>query len=276
MDQKCSYYDIKMAYRNKKYGEFLSMANYYINNVDKNTNIIFMRAKVYRKLEMIDEAIQDLNYILSCEKNNKYALIELYFVLYQNKRYEEAYKLIEDIYNTRCMKAHSTYITELVIRKNLGMSLKRSNLYEDNYTTRQLFNYDEDLAIKHISNHNIDDPTDEKTSQFNKNVDIVELIKAVKDNLKTSKRCLDNEVLDKYYFSISNIGFNGDNVCNTIKVIVEPNTTNIFALYPVLDNENDLSILDCDYSKIFKEEKQEKVKTLSQIDKFNKRFEGIN
>ena len=89
-------------------------------------------------------------------------------------------------------------------------------------------------------------------------------------NLKNSKKANIEEMLEVHYFAVSNIGIYND-VCNFVKVVVIPNTTNIISVYPV-DNIFDSSFnnLEYDRSKLFKEEN--KVKKLSRIDKFNQKY----
>ena len=58
--------------------------------------------------------------------------------------------------------------------------------------------------------------------------------------------------------------------CNYLRVVVVPNTNDIITIYPTTTAPKDyITNINIDYSKLFKEE--EKVKKLSQIDKFNKK-----
>ena len=78
--------------------------------------------------------------------------------------------------------------------------------------------------------------------------------------------------LDIYYFGLSGIGFdrNGD-VSNYIKVVVIPGTNNIITAYPVSSVDCEVVNIDYDRNKMFSKT-SDKQKTLSQIEKFNKRY----
>ena len=78
-------------------------------------------------------------------------------------------------------------------------------------------------------------------------------------------------MLEIYYFGVSNIGYINNINCNFIKVVVIPNTNNIISMYPTNEVDyNYISNLNIDYDKLF--ERNNKVKTISRIDKFNKRY----
>ena len=78
-------------------------------------------------------------------------------------------------------------------------------------------------------------------------------------------------MLEIYYFGVSNVGYINNTNCNFIKVIVIPNTNNIISMYPTNEADyNYISNINIDYDKLF--ERNNKVKIISRIDKFNKKY----
>ena len=266
---------IKNLYFNGEYKRFIKESSEYLEKDKDNVKMRFMRAKVYKKLEMFNEAIADLKYILSVDNKNNHALSELYFVLYQTKEYEEAMNLLPVVYSLRSIRPESLYTTELVMRKALNLPIDMKKGFHGDYVTDQLVSYDKNRAIEHVKAHlysNLNINSD--ISYFSQNIDIEALFEIVSKSLKTAKRVNTEEVLERYYFTISNIGIYNKESCNYIKVVVEPNTNNIITMYPIVAVDyNYLSMLDCDdYKIIFKVCEKEKVKTLSRIDKFNMKY----
>lgn len=273
------YVYIKNLFSKEKYTEVLKYADKFIQSEhiksDKIKKVKFMKAKSLRYLHRYDESIE----ILKTEVSNKdsYYTLELFFLYYYLNRYEDAKKLLNDIYNddTKTISNYAVSIMDLVIEKELTNKKRNFNPKTD-YLKYQIANYDEKLALEHILLHTKEQLyTDKQYSCFNENIDIKYLFNCIKNNIKNSKKTNTNDVLDIYYFTVPNIGYYNDCLCNLIKVIVAPGTNNIINLYPAIDpNIKEISILECDYNKLFPK-KEEKVKTLSRIDKFNAKYKRV-
>ena len=71
-------YKIKELFANKKYYMVIKEATKYIDEYYPYPKVVFMRAKSYKELELFNEAISDLKYLIEKE-NNTYAILELYY-----------------------------------------------------------------------------------------------------------------------------------------------------------------------------------------------------
>lgn len=271
--KKTPYFLTKQSFKEKKYGEFIVKATKYLERVPQDVEMRFMRAKSYRKLNRFDEAIEDLKYILDKGINN-HALTELYYIYYYRNMYKDAIELLPLMYKTKCINSYSISISEMVMKKQLGYNINLKEGYKCDYIKSQIYEYNQDLALQHLSKHI--NPSDNEISIFNDNININVLFDAVRKNIKNSQKVNKEEILEVHYFAVPNVGtYNGIN-CNFIKVVVVPQTNNIITMYPVESTDVEyLTNLDCNYDMLFKKDNKSKVKSMSQIDKFNRRFNRV-
>lgn len=265
----------------KKYKEVVDKVDKYINMGFTNRrsiyNMKFLRAKSLRYLGRFDEAIKELKELINEPMDKAFSKLELFFIYYYLHRYEDALKLLPDLYETngKYLSNQSLSIAELVIRKNLGLPASFRKGSKSDYIKSQIVNYNEQIALEHINEHINENISYEELhhehSLFNKNVNINYLFECVKNNLKNSVIINDNNLLSAYCFAVPGIGYDSNSICNYMKVAVVPNTTNIVAMYPFAYVEtDDVNMLDCDLDKLFNRSKEEK--STSRIDRFNNRF----
>lgn len=249
-------------------------------------NVRFMRAQSYRNLKMFEESINDLKYNLGIKDNNSintiinqmkenpkleindYSLSELYFIYYHLNMYREAMELLPLVYETKCIRPMSVHFTELVMRTQLGLNVKSKN-YDNMYVYDQIINYNSEEAIKQIKEYK---NQNDKRSKFKNDIDLNYLFNLITNNINNDKKVNITDILEIHYFSIANVGYFDNMPCSFIKVVVIPNTNNIINMYPT--NEIDYSSvcnIEYEIDKLFPK-KEEKVKTLSRIDKFNKKY----
>ena len=270
--QKVMFLKAKKLYMNKKYSAFDKVATKYLEKYPNDVIVRFMRAKSYRALKYFDEAISDLKYNLNIDDSN-YSLTELFFLYYHLNRYEEALEIITDVYKRKCINCHSLLITEIIMKKQLGKKLNIKIGLDSNYITRQVYDYNMDMALEHIKNHHIEN--NENICFFDKNIDLDYLFNLVKYNIKNENKVNTEEILEIHYIGISNVGYIKNDICNYIKVVVIPNTTDILNMYPTNNIDCDYVYnIECDYDKLFSK-KEEKVKKMTQIDKFNKKYKRV-
>ena len=261
----------------KKYKEVVKKVNKYIDlgftNIRTLYNMKFLRAKSLRYLGKFEEAICELKELSKEPTDKSFSKVELFFIYYHLDRYEEALELLPDLYatNGKYFSNQSLSITELVIRKNLGLPASFRKGTKSDYIKSQIVNYNEQIALEHINEHTAYKESHQEHSIFNKNVNINYLFECAKNNLKNGKIVNDNNLLSVYCFAVPSIGYDSNSICNYIKVVVVPNTNNIVAMYPFAYVESDdINMLACDLDKLFNRSKEEK--STSQIDKFNNRF----
>lgn len=269
---------IFQLYENKKYKDVVNKVNKYINIGFENKiniyNMKFLKAKSLKYLKRFDEAIIELKELSKDPLDKANSKVELYFIYYHLGRYEEALNLLPDLYeaNEIYLSNQSLSISELVIRKNLGLPASFREGTKSDYIKSQIVNYNEQIAIKHINEHTGYKESHQIHSLFNKNININYLFESVKRNLKNSIAVNDdNNLLSVHYFAVSGVGYDSNSICNYIKVVVVPGTTNIVTIYPFayVDIDN-IGVLDCDIDKLFNRHNEEK--SSSRIDKFNSRF----
>lgn len=254
---------IKELYINKKYDAVIKEATSYLNVSANEMNVRFMRAKAYRHKGMFNESIEDLKYNLKLNEN-AHSIVELYFIYYFLNMYNEALELLPKLYENNYIKASSLAISEAVMKKKLGIPFKTRS----NYVINQINNYNKENTINHVVENHQNEV--EGKSQFHSNIDIDYLFEVLVENLKNSKKANIEEMLEVHFFAVSNIGLY-NNVCNFVKVVLIPNTTNIISIYPV-DTVYDSKFINLEYdrSKLFKEDN--KVKNLSRVDKFKQKY----
>lgn len=271
------YIKLRNLYVNKKYSSLLKKSTEYLNYYPEDINIRFMKAKALRYLEKFDEAIEELKINLSIDRKDRHSIVELYYVYYYLNMYNEALELLPQLYENEYMNKQSLAFSEMIMKKSLGIDMKVKEERKKQYLYGQIFDYDKNRALEHIKQHADDNEKQRKeTSEFNSNINIDYLFECVKENLKLSKKANSEEILEVYYFGISNIGYSSNNnISNYLKVVVIPNTNNIISMYPInsIDTTN-ISPLTFDSEKLFIK-KEEKVKRISQIDKFNNRFKRV-
>lgn len=273
---KKMYKNAKELFISKKFDSFVKEAKKYLEVVPDDIAMRFMRAKSLRYLKRFDEAIEELKYILNIECN-LYALTKLYYTYYHLNMYSEAIELLPKVYETRCIKTHSVCISELIMKKQLGIPMKIRPELKCDYLLSQVDNYSDSNALEHISEHLTENESG--NSIFNKDINLEYLFELIKSNIKNENKANVDEILEIHYFGISNIGYSDGNACSFIRVVVIPNTNNIITMYPINDfNCNSfvehITPIDCDYNKLFNRPKVD-IKRESRVDRFNRRMKKV-
>ena len=244
-----------------------------VKNYNYKCNFRYIRAMSLRYLERFDESIAELEDLCKLVKNNPFYTTELFFTYYYLGKYTEAFQMLPELYliEGKKLSNHSIFIMELVIRKNLGLSTNYKSDTKCDYLKKQITNYDEKLALQHITSHTHDEDSHHIHSIFNESIDIEYLMQCVKINLQNSKKVNANDVLESHYFAVPRIGYDENNICNYLKVVVCPDTHDIITMYPYAYATGDnIPIIECDIDKLFKRKNKENI--ISRIDKFNRKF----
>lgn len=144
-------------YKEKSYNTFLKLSTIYLKKYPNDSDIRFKRAMIYRNLKEFNNCINDYKYILSLGPNKnsyyKQALSKLYFTYYYLNMYEEALKLLPELYEKRAYDLYSISTTELVMKQQLGIYIRLKKDVKCIYVRSQIFNYSSDLALNHIKEH---------------------------------------------------------------------------------------------------------------------------
>lgn len=267
------YCEILELFSNKKYKEVIKYSEKYLKLVKNNKHTIDvknLKARSLRNLGYFEDALKELEELFNTSYNKHTNLSLFYLYIYLNK-FEDALKLIPCLYQDNLIKHHSILITELYIKKALGMPTEYRKGSKSDYLKEQIICYNSYKFLNHLKTHVLSENNkdDHIHSKYNENTDLNYLLGCVKNGLKTSQKANVEDIFQVYYFYIPNIGVYQNEPCNYIKVLTIPNTTNIITMYPERHVEHEYNMLNFDYNKLYKKEKQ---KSLSRIDKFNNKY----
>lgn len=186
------------------------------------------------------------------------------FTKFKLNRYSDFLKLYEAYISYEGLSNVAKKNIVYLKRMKLLLDIKNNITIEDReytYSEKQIINYDRDLAVDHVIDHHVINPT---YNYFKPDVDISKLFEEILP-LLDKKYLHYNGVFDNYIIRYNDIGYDDDGVINEMIVITIPETTNIITMYPSrgLDNFD-----------VEEEDKNVKKhsKRLSQIDKFNKKY----
>ena len=159
-------------------------------------------------------------------------------------------------------------------RNKLGLITDTIDENQASYRYMQTVDYKEERFKEHIKKHQVEYNNDEEinSSLFNEDFPIDKIITEIKKYIPSNKKLYLGLFADEYFFKYNNCGHVMSKSTNYFKVSVFHNTTNFITMCPTLNGEN-LPNIDLNYMII--EDSNTKVKRLSQIDKFNRRFNRI-
>lgn len=251
----------------KKYPDDYSAYTYYCSNLI-----------TLGELELAEKVLNyvEKEYVKKNSFNKKYRIekfeYNLFFVriklLSYQEKYEELYKL--------CVKNISR-----VVDKSLNSvwfySKKRTGRLNDekrdvnSYLFKQIVRYEESDFYKHIEKHlssyneNVDVPN---STVFEENFPLKEVVEEIKKYIPSDKRLFLGFYDDIYYFKYDECGRENKKLVNYFKVVCLHNSQDFITMCPMNCDEN-LPYIDLNYMK---KEEPSKVKRLSQIDRFNQRY----
>lgn len=225
------------------------------------------------KLELMkgnrEKAQEDFEKILTFkDKISIYALEQLVYLEIKNKNYNQAYSLFQKILE---LKEFEEYIykdkeivkIEFYLKSKLGL-LTEKEKKSKRYFQKQVLNYDEEEAIKHIKlhTHKIDNKI--KHTEYIEEINIDNLFNEVKSKIQDEEPKL-SVLTDKYIIDCDDtVGIINRVGTNKVEVCTLSNTKDIITMYPVLDTmHHDNYEIDMENVK---------VKRISQIEKFNLKY----
>ncbi len=270
-----------------------------LNVYEKNKKILDEDFKMYldAKIDLINYNYKDAEIKFNeLIKNNSEYKPSSYFYLAKLANYNKKYKLEEYYYN--CIGDIKEYKNDsywkkvcLYLRQNKTkealdclkkisksyirvhqhqfnqiyamLDIDIYDYYNDNYTIKQIKNYDFSLALDHIKRHTVESDYYKSRIVFDSHIKIDELANDIITELDedTLKYC---DIFNHYIVEYEGAGRNDEIEANYIEVITLLNSKNIITMFPVT---SDNVFSSC---KIDKEPK--KIKRKSQIEKFNERY----
>lgn len=230
---------------------YIEEANYYYNKMDSLINNGFIYSDDEEKLSYIKKGL-----VL-----NKLRLLA------RDSAYEEFY--------TFCIR-NSNIIDDFDYSKVLFHCRSRLGLVDNSkpyssYLKRQVTNYSEQDFLSHIKRHTADYNMNLSTpnpSVFASDFPILKVIEEVKKNIPSDKGLGYGFFDDTYYFKYDDCGREKGKLVDYFKVVCFHDTFDLITMRPTDECEK-YPFTDLNY---LIDDNKPKVKTISQIEKFNKKY----
>lgn len=228
--------------------------------------------KVYKE---VNNAYQnDAGFLKSASRLNGFTfnmlICKAKLLAYQEKYQELYYLYLNNM--ERLEPNQSNYISYTCKAKLNLLNNESQSTVPLSYRFMQVSNYSEELFFDHIKSHlqayNKDMPN-QSPVVFTEDFPIKEVLKEIKKYIPSDKKLCTGLFENIYYFKFNNCGRVNTKMVNTFAVICFHNTNQFITMYPVIDNDN-LPFVDLNY--LVENKEKDKVKTISQIDKFKKRY----
>lgn len=192
---------------------------------------------------------------------------KLRLLSYQGKADE-----IEAIYDEYYQKVLDADIHGLLFySKKLQNKLSNISRDKQSYLFKQMLEYHWDDCFEHIKKHLSDynlDYDNYKISVFIPNFPINEICNEIRKYIPSSKCTCPGFFEDVYLFKYTGCGKFNYRTTDYFEVVCFHGTADIITIYPVIINPN-RDYIDLEYMK---KDTHSKVRKISQIDKFNKRY----
>ena len=260
---------INELYNNGKYKTFIKKASKFLELYPNDFQVYYLRGKALKELGCYEEAILDFEFAYK-NGDRINAMIELFYSYYFIRKYDKAMELLPLIEKNNLINEKKLKVIKLVLKNKLNKMTLKDKFDIRDYVELQIVDYNLNNTLNHMRVHVYID--DMEKSKFRKDIDLKYLVEILMENIDDSNRSKIDSSLDVYYFGISGIGMdrNGD-LANYVRVVVVHDTRNIVTAYPVSEVNDNIKNVTYDRNKLFKEE-HEKTKVLSQIEKFNKKY----
>lgn len=235
------------------------------------------------ELGEFENAEKVLNYVVNVSGNDKSFLKQenklktfeenIFFcnlkLLAYKEEFQKLYELCKNNYNLIEKLSLQTVDFYAKIKNNIINLESRENI---SYSLRQIVEYKESDFKEHIKKHladyiyNIDNPN---KNIFMAGFPIEKVIDEIKKYIPSNKCLFTGFFENAYFFKYTSCGKDNNKTVDFIKVVCFHNTQNFITMLPCSDGEN-LPYVDLDY--LINTNDLPKIKTINQIEKFNKRF----
>ena len=141
----------------------------------------------------------------------------------------------------------------------------------NSYLFKQIVRFEEEDFYQHIEKHlasSIEDFDEPNKTIFEENFPLRDVVEEIKKYIPSNKRLYLGFYDNIYYFKYDECGRVDRKMVNYFKVVCLHNSQDFITMCPVVGNEN-LPYIDLNYMK---KEEPVKVKRISQIDRFNRRY----
>lgn len=231
-----------------------------------------------------DEAEKVLNYVeLIASKDghfaNEFSRVKRFETSILAKRlrllsYQERYEEILQLYYNNFQDAKQLDLYSLVFycKKKLGkLDLENEDIHS--YVFKQIADYQESEFLDHIQKHsaNYTENTTEPLARgiFTTKFSVNEVVEEIKKYIPSDKKLCAGFFEDIYIFKYNECGRENNKLANYFKVVCFHNTKDFITMFPICEGKY-LPYVDLNY--LVHDEENIKVKRMSQVEKFNKRY----
>lgn len=238
---------------------------------------------------LFDDALSEYKTILRDTRNNNFyncnsikklkgfkynmLLCELKILGYK----EEYQKILDLLYrykNDSVLEDIDYRFISYYCRSKLGLLPKKvAEQNADAYRFNQSVNYSEDSFRNHIKKHEADYNMDTETPNeaiFSPDFPTDKIIAEIKKYIPSDKKMFPGFFDDEYYFKFDNCGRFNNKLTNYFVVVCYHNTKEFITMCPTNEYYYSIPVVDLNYLKENDNNKQDT--RLSQIEKFNRRF----
>ena len=267
------------SYSRSEWEQILSMTdNYrtllvledYMKKYPLDVNSKLYYAKVLIGLGKLEMALEVLNseLVLSSKRelDNEQRLFSIAKILIAKEKYQECYDLIQDN-NLPILKIYYKDAILLFLKKKLNILTDEDIKNSNGYLKSQIISYREDVALAHILRHKSLESDKETCSQFSLDFPLDKFYHQVKNLIPNINKINSRFIINIHVFKYNRVGIVSGELVDYIKVATIANSNHILSMYPC-QNEEKFPYIDLNYDLI----EEDKVKKISQIDKFNKRY----
>ena len=268
MDQNPLIANYKLQEYIKKYPKDYSAKICYIATLISLRNL----TEAEKELEDLESLLKQDEYLKN--KVRKKTKIKLNIISSRLRllSYQEKY---EDLYNFYYKHIMDVKDLEINVNPLIFYCKKKLNMLDPNkrdsntYIFKQIVRYEEKDFLEHLKKHLTNYDSSKNAYIFNNDFPIEKILTEIKKYIPSENCLYPYLYADAYIFKYDACGTDKDKVVDYFKVICLHNTSDIITMCPVSGHENWPHI---DLNYLNEEKEKPKKRTLSQIDKFNKRY----
>lgn len=254
--------------KEKKFEQALVECEKYLVEYPNDVCANVRYADLLMRFGNLEEAEEILNYVPVTSKTPevskediKFNKFKLYCYL---GKYEECLEMLRNDFGMLENKKYNVTEVLMFLKKKLGL-LMCDNYDGSGYKIGQITNYSESSAIECIKKYHINNT--DYPSCFNKDFPLEQVYYQMRNMLPLEKKSYEKIIENSYIFKYVNNGKIYGNPTDYIKVYTLLGTNDILTMFPVKYNNREYCT---DITP--KIEENVKIKRISQIDKFNKRY----
>lgn len=275
-----SYKMIKQLMESNNFSKAMSLMKKVLekNPLDKWTRLEYVR--LLKRNNQLQEALDQALFLYTImdddinDRFSEFVFLELYHINFKLGNYQTAYDYLPKVkeINEKLEKADIEVIRldELFLKSRLGLLEEKELMnYKHAYLASQIAHYNENKALEHMLRHNSADYMKERHSIIEDEIYIKGLFDKIKNLIETAVPLYVDNFANVYYFEypdISKVILKDGYPYKYLKVAAFRDTKQIITIHPYFSKER-IEIVNS-----LKGQEQQKVKRMSQIEKFNHRY----